>query len=110
MALSVHKYSCVNLIFIDMAISEVPEESSKNGTSSTIHGDSMDDFNKDNSKFMEMQDETNREKRRGPRTTIKAKELEMLKNAFNQSPKPTRHVREQLARDTGLSMRVIQVK
>ena len=48
-------------------------------------------------------------KRRGPRTTIKAKQLEILKTAFNQTPKPTRHIREQLAKETGLSMRVIQV-
>ncbi|CAL4063244.1 unnamed protein product [Meganyctiphanes norvegica] len=48
-------------------------------------------------------------KRRGPRTTIKAKQLEVLKNAFNKTPKPTRHIREQLAKDTGLPMRVIQV-
>lgn len=32
-------------------------------------------------------------KRRGPRTTIKAKQLEVLKTAFNQTPKPTRHIR-----------------
>ena len=49
-------------------------------------------------------------KRRGPRTTIKAKQLEILKTAFNQTPKPTRHIREQLAKETGLSMRVIQVR
>ena len=55
-------------------------------------------------------DENDNGKRRGPRTTIKAKELEVLKDAFNQTPKPTRHVREQLARATGLPMRVIQVK
>ena len=48
-------------------------------------------------------------KRRGPRTTIKAKQLEVLKNVFNQSPKPTRLMREQLAKETGLPMRVIQV-
>ncbi|XP_076369334.1 LIM/homeobox protein Lhx5-like [Tachypleus tridentatus] len=48
-------------------------------------------------------------KRRGPRTTIKAKQLEMLKAAFAATPKPTRHIREQLAQETGLSMRVIQV-
>ena len=48
-------------------------------------------------------------KRRGPRTTIKAKQLEVLKTAFNQTPKPTRHIREQLAKETGLTMRVIQV-
>lgn len=49
-------------------------------------------------------------KRRGPRTTIKAKQLEILKTAFSQTPKPTRHIREQLAKETGLSMRVIQVR
>ncbi|XP_063599686.1 LIM/homeobox protein Lhx1-like [Penaeus indicus] len=48
-------------------------------------------------------------KRRGPRTTIKAKQLEILKNAFASTPKPTRHIREQLAKETGLPMRVIQV-
>ncbi|XP_022673148.1 LIM/homeobox protein Lhx3-like isoform X2 [Varroa jacobsoni] len=44
-----------------------------------------------------------------PRTTITAKQLETLKSAYNQSPKPARHVREQLSRDTGLDMRVVQV-
>jgi len=48
-------------------------------------------------------------KRRGPRTTIKAKQLETLKAAFAATPKPTRHIREQLANETGLNMRVIQV-
>ncbi|KAM7537467.1 hypothetical protein Aperf_G00000068070 [Anoplocephala perfoliata] len=48
-------------------------------------------------------------KRRGPRTTIKAKQLDTLKQAFATTPKPTRHIREQLAQETGLSMRVIQV-
>ncbi|KAI1291971.1 LIM/homeobox protein Lhx5 [Halotydeus destructor] len=48
-------------------------------------------------------------KRRGPRTTIKAKQLETLKSAFAATPKPTRHIREQLATETGLNMRVIQV-
>ncbi|KYQ52718.1 LIM/homeobox protein Lhx1 [Trachymyrmex zeteki] len=48
-------------------------------------------------------------KRRGPRTTIKAKQLEILKTAFSSTPKPTRHIREQLAKETGLPMRVIQV-
>jgi len=48
-------------------------------------------------------------KRRGPRTTIKARQLDMLKSAFAATPKPTRHIREQLAHETGLNMRVIQV-
>ena len=44
------------------------------------------------------------------RTTIKAKQLEILKNAFLAAPKPTRHMREKLSSETGLSMRVIQGK
>ena len=48
-------------------------------------------------------------KRRGPRTPIKAKQLEVLTTCFDQNPKPTRQVREQLAKETGLPMRVIQV-
>ena len=58
--------------------------------------------------FLE-KDSPNGTKRRGPRTTIKAKQFEVLKTAFNQTPKPTRHIREQLAKETGLTMRVIQV-
>jgi len=48
-------------------------------------------------------------KRRGPRTTIKPKQLETLRRAFESAPKPSRHTREQLAAETGLNMRVIQV-
>ncbi|XP_023665371.1 LIM/homeobox protein Lhx3-like isoform X2 [Paramormyrops kingsleyae] len=44
-----------------------------------------------------------------PRTTITAKQLETLKLAYNNSPKPARHVREQLSSETGLDMRVVQV-
>jgi len=44
-----------------------------------------------------------------PRTTINAKQLETLKIAYNQSSKPPRHVREQLSRETGLDVRVVQV-
>ena len=52
---------------------------------------------------------SNGPKKRGPRTTIKTKQLEQLKSAFAATPKPTRHIREELARETGLAMRVIQV-
>ncbi|XP_067127228.1 LIM/homeobox protein Lhx3-like isoform X1 [Centruroides vittatus] len=44
-----------------------------------------------------------------PRTTITARQLEKLKSAYTTSPKPARHVREQLSQDTGLDMRVVQV-
>lgn len=55
-------------------------------------------------------DQDRQEKRRGPRTTIKARQLEMLKKAFQQTQKPTKMHREQLAEETGLPMRVIQVR
>ena len=42
-------------------------------------------------------------------TWIPALMLQVLKNAYKTSPKPARHVREQLATDTGLDMRVVQV-
>ncbi|WKY14395.1 hypothetical protein Q1695_000163 [Nippostrongylus brasiliensis] len=44
-----------------------------------------------------------------PRTTISAKSLDTLKQAYTASSKPARHVREQLAAETGLDMRVVQV-
>ncbi|KAL3318740.1 LIM/homeobox protein Lhx4 [Cichlidogyrus casuarinus] len=44
-----------------------------------------------------------------PRTTITAKQLDALKRAYAESPKPARHVREQLSLETGLDMRVVQV-
>ncbi|KAM6398342.1 LOW QUALITY PROTEIN: LIM/homeobox protein Lhx4 [Pluvialis apricaria] len=40
-----------------------------------------------------------------PRTTITAKQLETLKERLKDSPKPARHVREQLSSETGLDMR-----
>lgn len=66
--------------------------------------DDGDDYDKDDDKK-----EGKDGKRRGPRTTIKAKQLEVLKTCFDQNPKPTRLMREQLAKETGLPMRVIQV-
>merc|ERR1719469_1515699 len=48
-------------------------------------------------------------KRRGPRTTIKTKQFDVLRSVFDQNPKPTRLIREQVAKETGLPMRVIQV-
>ncbi|CAH1801750.1 unnamed protein product [Owenia fusiformis] len=68
-----------------------------------------DDIDADSTIAGEGQDNSAGGKRRGPRTTIKAKQLETLKSAFTATPKPTRHIREQLAKETGLSMRVIQV-
>jgi len=75
-----------------------------NDSEGSVNGDVDDD-----SKGYKNEDGPGGTKRRGPRTTIKAKQLEVLKTAFNQTPKPTRHIREQLAKETGLPMRVIQV-
>ena len=44
-----------------------------------------------------------------PRTTITQNQLDILKHAYNISPKPARYVRESLAAETGLDMRVVQV-
>lgn len=63
-----------------------PSSTSVNGD--TINSDDEDDINK----------------RRGPRTTIKAKQLEVLKSAFLATPKPSRHIREKLAEDTGIAL------
>ena len=79
----------------------------------TTFPESPEKSDKENDDNDEDQDDDKKEckdgKRRGPRTTIKAKQLEMLRAIFNANPKPTRAVREQLAKDTGLPMRVIQV-
>ena len=76
-----------------------------NDSDGSVNGDPDDD-----TKSYKNEDGPGGTKRRGPRTTIKAKQLEVLKTAFNQTPKPTRHIREQLAKETGLPMRVIQVR
>ncbi|VDK62670.1 unnamed protein product [Onchocerca ochengi] len=57
----------------------------------------------------EQSDESNFLKRRGPRTTIKQYQLDVLNRMFTSTPKPSKHVRAKLALETGLSMRVIQV-
>ena len=83
-------------------IDEEPESPAKS-PSHESESDSEKDEDKDDKK------EGKDGKRRGPRTTIKAKQLELLKTVFSQTPKPTRLMREQLAKETELPMRVIQV-
>ncbi|XP_045034714.1 LIM/homeobox protein Lhx5 [Daphnia magna] len=81
-----------------------------NDSEGSVDGDGEGESRSDNPSESKSPDEGGAgSKRRGPRTTIKAKQLEILKNAFSQTPKPTRHIREQLAKETGLPMRVIQV-
>lgn len=70
---------------------------------------SNEDDGEDDDDLSDSEKKDKENKRRGPRTTIKAKQLEVLKNVFNATPKPTRLMREQLAKETGLPMRVIQV-
>merc|ERR1719189_3567364 len=90
----------------DIAEQEVSNELSESMAKSPIHefdSDSEKDEDKDDKK------EEKDGKRRGPRTTIKAKQLELLKTVFSKTPKPSRLMREQLAKETELPMRVIQV-
>ena len=91
--------------------SEEEEEdagSDKENEASSNKGEEMEE-EEDGEEGEEDKKEGKDGKRRGPRTNITAKQLEMLKNVFGSTPKPTRLMREQLAKETGLSMRVIQV-
>jgi len=50
--------------------------------------------------------------RRGPkrpRTILNTQQRRAFKASFEVSPKPCRKVRENLAKDTGLSLRIVQV-
>lgn len=67
-------------------------------------------YNFDSYTFSEFCDDDNKFlKRRGPRTTIKQNQLDVLNRIFSSTPKPSKHARAKLALETGLSMRVIQV-
>ena len=89
--------------------SEEEEEdagSDKENEASSNKGEEMEE-EEDGEEGEEDKKEGKDGKRRGPRTNITAKQLEMLKNVFGSTPKPTRLMREQLAKETGLSMRVL---
>ncbi|CAB3409166.1 unnamed protein product [Caenorhabditis bovis] len=67
-------------------------------------------YNFEHYSFSDFCDEDSRMlKRRGPRTTIKQNQLDVLNEMFLNTPKPSKHARAKLALETGLSMRVIQV-
>jgi hypothetical protein len=53
--------------------------------------------------------DANGKRKRGPKTTIKPPQLEILKTCFDQNPKPSPKIFGELAQDTGLTKRVIQV-
>ncbi|OXB71043.1 UNVERIFIED_CONTAM: hypothetical protein H355_000305 [Colinus virginianus] len=90
----------------DRSLSPDLQDSMQDDTKETDNSTSSDKETTNN----ENEEQNSGTKRRGPRTTIKAKQLETLKAAFAATPKPTRHIREQLAQETGLNMRVIQVR
>ncbi|VDM75874.1 unnamed protein product [Strongylus vulgaris] len=53
--------------------------------------------------------ESSRKTPKRPRTILNATQRKQFKAAFEKSAKPCRKVREQLAKETGLSVRVVQV-
>uniref|UniRef100_A0A0M3INP1 Homeobox domain-containing protein n=1 Tax=Ascaris lumbricoides TaxID=6252 RepID=A0A0M3INP1_ASCLU len=55
------------------------------------------------------QSESNRKTPKRPRTILNTQQRRAFKLAFEKSAKPCRKVREQLAKETGLSVRVVQV-
>ncbi|MGH0165019.1 UNVERIFIED_CONTAM: hypothetical protein FKN15_048191 [Acipenser sinensis] len=117
-----NKFVCKEDYVNTCAIKEVNLNSVSSCTDRSLSPDLQDPTNEDTketdnstSSDKETNNNENEEtnsttKRRGPRTTIKAKQLETLKAAFTATPKPTRHIREQLAQETGLNMRVIQLR
>ena len=91
-------------------LNNLKKKNKNSNVAGSVDGDGEGESRSDNPSESKSPDEGGAgSKRRGPRTTIKAKQLEILKNAFSQTPKPTRHIREHLAKETGLPMRVIQV-
>ena len=57
-------------------------------------------------------DSNSKKKNKGdrvPRTNITAKQKEVLKSTFRHTPKPNRLMREQMAKETGLTVRCIQI-
>ncbi|CAI4221602.1 unnamed protein product [Auanema sp. JU1783] len=55
------------------------------------------------------QNDPSRKTPKRPRTILNAQQRRQFKAAFEKSAKPCRKVREQLAKETGLSVRVVQV-
>ena len=92
------------------SINEVDNGPDKNSTKGTIDN-SDEDEEMDNEKSEET--ETNSKKKnkgdRVPRTNITAKQKEVLKGTFRHTPKPNRLMREQMAKETGLTVRCIQI-
>lgn len=56
--------------------------------------------------FLELELEVHQKR---PRTTITGVQVDLLRTTYIQSSKPSRQIREQLANETGLDMRVVQV-
>ncbi|ETN69078.1 LIM domain protein [Necator americanus] len=54
--------------------------------------------------------ESSRKTPKRPRTILNATQRKQFKAAFEKSAKPCRKIREQLAKETGLSVRVVQMK
>ncbi|CAD6194679.1 unnamed protein product [Caenorhabditis auriculariae] len=90
--------SCSSEHFVDFSDFHIKKEVDTYGYN--FESFSFADFCDDDSKMM---------KRRGPRTTIKQNQLDVLNEMFSSTPKPSKHARAKLSLETGLSMRVIQV-
>jgi len=88
--------------------STVEDDEVKKNNSKTSSENSDEDEEMDDEKA-----ETNSKKKnkgdRVPRTNITAKQKEVLKGTFRHTPKPNRLMREQMAKETGLTVRCIQI-
>ncbi|XP_048587095.1 LIM homeobox transcription factor 1-beta isoform X2 [Nematostella vectensis] len=72
---------------------EIKTEANSDSDDSSVHGDDDDD----------------KKGPKRPRTILTSQQRKVFKSAFEISSKPCRKVREELSRETGLSVRVVQV-
>ena len=86
-------------------------DETEKSNSKTASENSDDDEEMDDEKSGET-DSNPKKKNKGdrvPRTNITAKQKEVLKGTFRHTPKPNRLMREQMAKETGLTVRCIQI-
>ena len=83
-----------------------PATATKRSSDNSDEDEEMDDEKSEDT------DTSAKKKNKGdrvPRTNITAKQKEVLKSTFRHTPKPNRLMREQMAKETGLTVRCIQI-
>jgi len=85
--------------------SEIKTEKNNDDTIATTASES----NETETDNVEMEDDSDDKKKRTPRTKFTEKQTALMMNIFAQTPRPTRLMREHMAKETGLPIRCIQI-